>query len=67
MIVCIALKNKTIGFLEQNSVKRERDNSMKSKWTLFFNSFAWVKERAWMGKSKNNTKYQLIFILVCMK
>ena len=40
MIVCIALKNKTIGFLNQNSNKRERDDYMKLKWTLFFNSFA---------------------------
>ena len=40
MIVCIALKNKTIGFLKQNSNKRERDDNMKLEWTLFFSGFA---------------------------
>ena len=36
MIVCIALKNKTIAFIKQNSNKRERDYYMKLQWTLFF-------------------------------
>ena len=50
MIVCIALKIKTIGFLKQNSNKWERDDYIKLKWTLPL--AVWVGlERACIGKS----------------
>ena len=54
VIVCIALKNKTIGFIEQNSNKRERDDSMKLKWTLSFNSLRRFRACVYKKKLKQH-------------
>ena len=54
VIVCIALKNKTIGFIEQNSNKRERDDSMKLKWTLSFNSLRRFRACVYRKKLKQH-------------
>ena len=54
VIVCIALKNKTIGFLKQNSNKGERDDSMKLKWTLSFNSLCRFRACVYRKKLKEH-------------
>ena len=52
VIVYIALKNKTIGFIKQNSNKRERDDFMKLKWTLSLNSLRMFRACVYRKKLK---------------
>ena len=54
VIVCITLKNKTIGFIKQNSNKRERDDSIKLKWTLSFNSLRRFRACVYRKKLKQH-------------
>ena len=53
MIVKLVLKNKTTGFIKQNSNKREIDDSMKLKWTLSFNSLRRLEHACIGTRTKN--------------